>query len=124
MPAEGAERALAVNLGVGRVAIGAALWLTPRLATRILGFDDPDARTLAVARIAATRDMAIGVWQLSSLDDPEQLAKASMSAAVCDVGDGVAFALALRDPSTRTAGLRGVPLAAAAALAGFWLASR
>jgi hypothetical protein len=124
MAAESTERALAVNLGVGRVAIGAALWLTPRLASRLLGFDEPDGRTLTVARIAATRDVVLGAWQLSSLEDPEQRAKAAMSAAICDAGDTVAFVLALRDPATRTAGVRGVPLAAAATVAGLWLASR
>ncbi len=124
MPAEGLERALAVNLGAGRVAIGLGLWLAPRLAARALGFDEPDARTLAVARIAATRDLVLGVWQLSALDDGEQLARASLAGTVCDAGDTLAFALALRDPSTRAAGVRGIGLAAAATAAGAWLASR
>jgi hypothetical protein len=124
MAAEPVERALAVNLGVGRVAIGLGLWLAPRLSARALGFDEADAATLVVARIAATRDLVLGAWQLSSLDDREQLAKASLAAAVCDGGDTIAFALALRDPATRTAGIRGVALAAAATLAGAWLATR
>jgi hypothetical protein len=118
------ERALAVNLGLGRAAIGLGLWLTPQYASKALGFDEPDERTLAVARIAASRDLVIAIWQLASLDDFDELTKASRAAAVCDAGDTVAFLLALRDTSTRKAGLRGVPVAAAAAIAGFWLASR
>jgi hypothetical protein len=124
VPAEGIERALAVNLGLGRAAIGLGLWLAPNRAAKALGFDDADARTMAVARIAASRDLVIAIWQLASLDESEELAKASRAAAVCDAGDTVAFLLALRDPSTRKAGLRGVPVAAAAAAAGFWLAGR
>ena len=124
MPAEGIERALAVNLGLGRAAIGLGLWVAPRLAAKALGFDEPDARTLTIARVAGSRDLVLAVWQLASLDDDEALAKTSRAAAVCDAGDTVAFALALGDPSTRKAGLRGVPLAAAAAVAGFWLAGR
>ena len=123
MPAEGVERLLAVNLGAGRIAIGAALWLVPGLAVRALGFGEPDARTLAVARIAATRDLVLGALQLAALDDRERLARISGAVAVCDAGDTVAFAMALGDRSTRTAGLRGIGAAAAATAAGAWLSA-
>jgi hypothetical protein len=124
MPAEGFERLLAVNLGAGRIAIGTALWLAPGLASRVLGFGEPDARTLAVARIAATRDIVLGVLHLGALDNRERLARVSAAVAICDAGDTVAFTLALGDPSTRTAGIRGIGAAAAATAAGAWLSAR
>jgi hypothetical protein len=121
MPAEGLERLLAVNLGAGRIAIGAALWLAPGLAARALGFGEPDARMLSLARIAATRDIVLGALQLAALDDRERLARISAAVAVCDAGDAVAFTLALGDRSTRSAGVRGIGGAAAATAAGAWL---
>jgi hypothetical protein len=117
-------RIVAIGLGAGRVAIGAGLWLAPGLVSKTLGFDEPDARTLALARIAATRDLVLGSSQIRSVDDPRARERAAVAGAVCDAGDAVAFALALRDPATRAAGVRGVPLAVAATIAGVWLASR
>jgi hypothetical protein len=124
MAAEGIERLLAVNLAAGRIAIGTGLWLAPRLSSKALGFGEPDGATLAVGRIAATRDLILGVLQLTALDDRERLARISAAVAVCDAGDTLAFALALRDPATRTAGIRGIGAAAAATAAGAWLANR
>jgi hypothetical protein len=124
MPAEGVERLLAINLAAGRIAIGAGLWLAPGLAAKALGFGEPDGPTLAVGRIAATRDLVLGVLQLAALEDRQRLAQVSGAVAVCDAGDTLAFALALRDPVTRTAGIRGIGAAAAATVAGAWLASR
>jgi hypothetical protein len=117
-------RIVAIGLGAGRVAIGAGLWLAPRLVSKTLGFNDPDGRTLALARIAATRDLVIGASQIHSADDHQARQRAAVAGTVCDAGDAVAFALALRGPETRAAGIRGVPLAMAATLAGVWLASR
>jgi hypothetical protein len=113
-------RTLAIGLAFGRLAIGAGLWLAPALSARLLGFGEIDSRALTLARIAATRDLVIGGWQLSALDDPDRLRAATTAAAIADAGDALAFALALRspDPGTRRAGLRGVAAAAPAAIAG------
>ncbi len=104
--------------------IGAGLWLVPRPSHRALGFRDPDERMVAISRIAATRDLALGAWQLASLSDRDSLRRALATVAAVDAGDALTFALALRGDTTREAGLRGLPAAAGAALAGAWLASR
>jgi len=117
------ERWAAGALAAGRLAIGAGLWLAPRVSLRALGFADADERTLAVARIGATRDLVLGVWQLRSLDEREELQRATMAVALADAGDVLAFALAMRDPGARPIGMLGVALAAPAAASGAWLAS-
>lgn len=123
-PAEGLERLLAIDLAAGRIVIGAGLWLTPDLALKLLGFGRSEARMLALARIAGTRDLVLGALQLSALDDRKQLRRISAAVAVCDAGDALAFGLAVGDRSTRAAGVRGVAGALAATAAGAWLAGR
>jgi hypothetical protein len=120
----GLERLAAAGLATGRIAIGAGLWLAPKRSAQALGFDDLDGPGLALARIAATRDLVLGIAQLAALDDPPRLARASVAAAAADAGDTLTFALALGDRDTRRAGLRGLPVAAAAAAMGAWLAKR
>ena len=122
--AAGLERLAALGLAAGRIAIGAGLWLAPRPSTRALGFSELDASGLALARIAATRDLVLGAWQLTALDRRDRLRGATIGAAVADGGDTLTFALALGDRRTRAAGLRGLPAAGAAAVAGAWLAGR
>jgi hypothetical protein len=113
----------AVGLAAGRLAIGGALWLAPAACARALGFGVLDRRELALARIAATRDLLLGVWQLRGLGDPVELRRASTAVAVADAGDALAFALVLAD-GERTAGLRGLAAAVPASLAGAWVARR
>ena len=105
------ERLAGLGLAVGRLAIGAGLWLAPGPSSRALGFERLDGPALALARIAATRDLVLGAWQLSALGDRGRLARATLG-------------VALGDERTRVAGLRGLPAAAAAAGAGLWLARR
>jgi hypothetical protein len=123
-PTERLERFLALGLAAGRIAIGAGLWLAPRRSARALGFDELDAAGIAVARVAATRDLVLGAWQLAAIGDPPRLASASAAAATADAGDALTFALALGDRGTRRAGLRGLPAATAATALGAWLAVR
>jgi hypothetical protein len=117
------ERALAVGLAAGRVAIGAGLWLAPERTAKALGFDSLDSRALMLGRIAGTRDLVLGAWQLSSLGDPAALRRVSAAAAIADAGDTVTFALGLAGDERR-AGLRGFAVALPAAAAGAWLATR
>jgi hypothetical protein len=119
------ERSVGIGLAAGRIAIGAGLWVAPQLSAKVLGFGGVDQKTLAISRIAATRDLALGAWQLRSMRDPDQLRRATATIAAVDAGDALTFALALRaGGEVRTAGLRGFPGAAAATLAGAWLACR
>ena len=130
-PAEGSPaddplvRMAAVGLAAGRLAIGAGLWLAPVPVARALGFGRLDERALAIGRIAATRDLVLGAWQLRSLGDATELGRSSTAIAVVDAGDALTFALALRGADgARRAGGRGLLGAVPASLAGFWLARR
>lgn len=115
------ERTFAFALGAGRIAIGVGLWAAPGFAMRVLGFGRPKPETLAIARVAGTRDVILGAWQLRSVGDPAELARASTAAAACDAGDTLAFGLLLA-AGNRRAGLRGVAAAAPATVAGVLLA--
>lgn len=117
-------RTTAIALATGRLAIGAGIWLAPGLAAKALGFDSIDAKALALGRIAASRDLVLGAWQLSSLDDSESLRRASLAVALVDAGDALAFALAAAGGEARGAGFRGLAGAVPATIAGAWLVSR
>lgn len=123
-PVEPLERLLAIGLAAGRIAIGVGLWSAPRLSGRALGFGSLDGPALALARIAASRDLVLGAWQLSALGDRDGLRRATLGVAGADAGDALTFALALSSAETRTAGQRGLPAAGAATAAGLWLARR
>jgi len=112
---------VAMGLAAGRLAIGTALWLAPDACARVLGFGRLDRRALTLARIAATRDIVLGSWQLRSLGESAELRRASAAVAVADAGDALAFALLLRAGDQRRAAVRGVAAALPAALAGAWL---
>jgi hypothetical protein len=123
---EAAEWAVAASLIIGRVVIGAAIWLAPERALPALGFHRASRRgeALTLARIAATRDLVLGLWQAASLRDSAGLLAATVAVTASDAGDAVAFAaLALRGghPGLAAKGLAG---AVPATLAGAWLAAR
>ena len=119
-------RAFTLASGAGRIAIGVGLALAPRLALKGLGFNDHSAATVAIARIAGGRDIALGAATLLAMDDPERLRSTHIANAAVDGGDAAAFAAALAsgDEDVRDAGLRGVAAGAAAAAAGAWVAWR
>ncbi len=116
---------LAIVLAAGRLAIGAGLWVAPGPSSRALGFAELDSRGLALARIAATRDLVLGAWILGALGDRARLRRATGAVALTDAGDALTFALAARSGGNAgTAARRGLAGAVPAALAGAWLAAR
>jgi hypothetical protein len=119
-------RALALASGLGRLAIGAGLAVAPGAALAALGFREHGPSTVAVARIAGGRDIALGAATLLALGDAERLRLASIANAAVDAGDTLTFAAALaaRDDEVRGGALRGVAAAVPAALAGAWVALR
>ena len=84
---------------------GSGALLATRPALRGLGFAETDAAGLALGRLAGGRDVAIGLLTLAARDDPGALRAAALVAAAVDAADALTFALAGRDPRTRTAGL-------------------
>lgn len=118
-------RATVIGLTTGRLAIGTSIWLAPSFAAKTLGFGSLDSRALALARIAASRDLVLGAWQLASLRKRSSLRRASLGIAAADAGDALTFALMLGERDQRhVAALRGISAALPASLAGAWLFRR
>ncbi len=91
---------------------------------RALGFDETGPAGTALARVLGARDLALASVALAARDDRAALRTATLAAAALDAADAAAFLVALRDPATRQAGIRGVLFAGGAAAAGFWAARR
>lgn len=122
---DAAEGVVAAGLAAGRLAIGAGIWLAPRPTLRALGLGELDAAALTLARIAATRDLALGAWMASAAGDRRALQAPAVAVTACDGGDALAFALlARRGGDAAGAGLRGLSAAAPATVAGLWLLKR
>jgi hypothetical protein len=122
-------RAVALGLALGRIAIGAGIWIAPRRAFDLLGLTDsgrsPDGADLVVGRLAATRDLLLAVETLRALDNPARLRYASLAGAAADAADALAFGLALaRREGIDEAAARGLIAAVPATLAGLWVAER
>lgn len=118
-------RSGAVAIAATRIGIGVGALAFTRPALELLGFDDPDAATVVLARMAGARDIALGAHGLAVRDDAAQLQISTLLATGVDAGDALAFAAALvfRDGIDRTA-LKNLPIAGAAVVAGAWLAAR
>jgi hypothetical protein len=123
---EAAEGAVAAGLITGRAAIGAAIWLAPERALPALGFNRAARRgeALTLARIAATRDLVLGLWQAASLGDRAGLRRATLAVTASDAGDAVAFAMLARRGGHPGLAAKGLAGAVPATLAGAWLAAR
>lgn len=118
-------RAVALAIGCARVGIGIGAFALTRKALRGLGFEQPSGATVALARLAGGRDIALGLHALRAAGDRERLREAIALGVAVDAGDAAAFTAALisRDGIDRTAALN-APLGAAAAAAGAWALSR
>jgi hypothetical protein len=119
----GPATAVARGLAAGRIAIGTAIWLAPRLSIKALGFDPRNPQAIALARLAGTRDLALGALTMVSLRDLGAARRLSVVNAVVDAADATALTLpfARRHPIGPAAAL-GATSAVLAALAGAWTA--
>ncbi len=113
-------RQAVLAIAAGRVCVGAGALFATRPALGALGFAETDSSGLALAKLAGGRDLALGVATLGLRDDPAALRAAALAGAALDGADALTFTLALGDSETRSAGLKGLLSAAAAALAGLW----
>jgi hypothetical protein len=112
-------------LGLARMTIGAGIWLAPRQAMAALGFDADNPQALALARLAGTRDVALGTLAVATAGDAERAPRVLALNAAVDAGDALAFAVPLaRREGIDRAALGGVLTAAAATAIGLWLAAR
>jgi hypothetical protein len=120
----GAE-AIAAGMGIGRLVLGGGLLAAPTTAARLLGVDSASAKRMAfLARMAAIRDMGLGVGTLASRGTP-QVALWLGVAAAADAVDALVVGAATKQGATRgIVALGTVAGAAAAAGLGGWAALR
>jgi hypothetical protein len=116
-------RALATGIAWARVGIGAGVWASPRGSMWVLGFESSNPQVMALARLAGTRDLALGGLAVATLSDRDRAAEVARINAGVDALDSLAFAIALlRRQGIDRAALMGAVSAAGAAAAGMWLA--
>lgn len=122
---ESIPRLAVLAVAAGRLGIGLGAFLTTRRALAALGFDEPGGATVALARLAGGRDLALAAHAFAVADDPARLREAAAIGAAVDAGDAIAFGVALiaRDGIDRTAAIN-APLGAAAAAVGVWALRR
>jgi hypothetical protein len=119
------ERAVGAGLAWARVGVGAAAWLAPRSSMRLLGFDPANPQVMALARLAGTRDLALGAVAVSTHRDPHAAATVAGLNAGVDALDALAFLIALvRRQGIDRSALLGSGSATVAAATGAWLARR
>jgi hypothetical protein len=119
------ERLVAGLLAAGRIAIGVGIWAAPSLAAKGLGMKAWDSEALAVARLAATRDILLGGWLATELKEGGNPLPPSVALTACDAGDALTFALlAGRGGEDVKPGLQGLAAAGPATVIGAWLVSR
>lgn len=119
------ERLVGAALAAGRIAIGAGIWGAPGLTAKALGMKAFDGEALALARLAATRDLILGAWLGAELRKGGSPLAPAAALTACDAGDALAFALlAARGGEGASAGARGLAAAAPATALGGWLVNR
>jgi hypothetical protein len=113
-----------VGIAAGRIGIGVGALLATRPALKTLGFEASDTSTRALARLAGSRDIALGLLTIAVRDDRVALREATAAAAAVDLGDAVCFAIAGRDPAAGRAAVQGILSGGAAAAVGAWAIRR
>ena len=84
-----------------------------------------DGEALALARLAATRDLLLGAWLATELKDGGKPLAPAVALTACDAGDALTFALlAGRGGDDVKPGLQGLAAAGPATALGAWLVSR
>jgi len=111
-------------LAVGRVAIGAALVVAPKLVgTSWVGEDASRGSAQVLARALGVRDMAMGLIALHTAAHPQVGPRWQRTLAGCDAVDLAGTLLARRSLPPR--GVAGVAAIAGTAIAGeLWAASK
>jgi hypothetical protein len=119
------EREVALGLGALRIAVGVGALAATSPALRLVALEESDAGSRALARLAGSRDVALGALAVAAARDRRLLRAVALVNACVDAADAATFAMPLaRREGLDRAALLGVPSAVAASAAGFWLARR
>jgi hypothetical protein len=124
MPSLDDPRALALALGAARTALGIAILASTETALKAMLYGETDETGRAVARLVGARDLTLGAATLMAADKPRELRRLTATGGALDAADTLALALAVRNPSTRAAGIGGVVFAGSAAVLCGWAARR
>jgi hypothetical protein len=117
-------RTIGLAVGVGRTVVGAVFLAAPVASVRILGLDTATAaRVTWLARMAAVRDVAIGLGTLDSVGRNRGARTWLAAGAAADLADAVVIGAALRSGRAKGVAAAGIVAgAAAAAVVGAWAA--
>lgn len=129
LPSAGPDAAgdrAAVALAAVRAGAGAGLLAAPALVPRLLGADAATARRVGyLGRMAGVRDVALGLGMLRALRAGRDARSWTVAGLLCDTGDALAVAVAVRRGDVhRLPGALLVASAAAGAVAGLRIAGR
>lgn len=101
----------------GRLGLGVACLVAPRLVLRLLGFPDASPTARAFARMLGVRDLSMALVLLATATHPASHRRAMRIAGLVDLGDVAAVAAgAVGDPALRPAAVRNLPFAGGSAL--------
>ena len=117
-------QAVATGIGAARVVVGVTFMVAPITSVRVLGMDTATAKRVThLARMAAVRDIALGVGALARVRRGEGTGWL-LAGAGADAADAALIAGALRTGKARGLVASGIALGAlASAAAGVWAAS-
>src|SRR4051794_21685284 len=113
-----------IAIAAGRIAIGMGAVLATPPALRGLGFPPEDPTGQRMARVAGSRDIALGLLTLAARDERSRLRAMNLAATGVDAADAATFALAAGVPGLRRGGIGGGLSGAAAAALGAWACKR
>jgi hypothetical protein len=118
------DATVAITLARGRIAIGVAALVAPRLAARMMGAGrGPTATAALLARMLGGRDIALGLGTVIALDRGKPVRGWLEGAALADATDAVSGLLA-RSELPRRVRPATVGLGGASAIAGILLSRR
>jgi hypothetical protein len=118
-----ASRDVVRALAFGRIALGVALLLRPRVASVWVGPVGASSGVSVLARALGIRDALLGGMLLHVLDNPQVARRWVTACGVCDVVDGAAAA-AVRDDLPPVRGRLGALFALGAGVAHLALSDR
>lgn len=124
-PVDPLAKRAAIGVACARLGIGIATFGFTRRVLPAIGFERPDPATVALARLAGGRDIALGLHALAGASDRDRLRESVALGTAVDAGDAAAFGAALLQGEgiARTAGMN-APAGLAAALLGLWILRR
>ena len=116
---------LAAGIGTGRLVLSGALFAAPTASVRMLGVDSASAKRMTfLVRMAAIRDMGLGVGTLASRGTPQVAVWLAVGSAA-DAVDAIVVAAATKQGVTRGLSAFGTVVGAVgAAVAGGWAAGQ